>query len=156
MGINGDWHQKWRASIVTGIKSASSASKVTGIKRDWHQKCFMGMNSDRHQCDRHQCVRHQSAGINSRWFVSNQCSVSFGSIITKVRKRHLALFKQNLYEKYTQKFQNCNFLEKPCINILVTYHFGKLITCPIHWYIQNPAHSKIKYYFPWPEPCSPW
>ena len=85
--------------------------------------------------------------------VSNQCSVSFGSIITKVRKRHLALFKQNLYEKYTQKFQNCNFLEKPCINILVTYHFGKLITCPIHWYIQNPAHSKIKYYFASPEPC---
>ena len=86
--------------------------------------------------------------------VSNQCSVSFGSIITKVRKRHLALFKQNLYEKYTQKFQNCNFLEKPCINILVTYHFGKLIICPIHWFIQNPAHSKIKYYFASPEPWS--
>ena len=87
--------------------------------------------------------------------VSNQRSVSFGSIITKVRKRHLALFKQNLYEKYTQKFQNCNFLEKPCINILVTYHFGKLIICPIHWFIQNPAHSKIKYYFASPEPCVP-
>ena len=85
--------------------------------------------------------------------VSNQCSVSFGSIITKVRKRHLALFKQNLYEKYTQKSKKCNFHKKMCMNILVTYHFGKLITCPIHWYIQNPAYLKIEYGFCLRVPC---
>ena len=80
------------------------------------------------------------------------------SISSTVQKRHLALFMQNLYEKYTQKSKKCNFLKKMRMNILVTYHFGKLITCPIHWYIQNPAYLKFRFGFnsrvAWQQKCN--
>ena len=55
------------------------------------------------------------------------------------RKRHLAFFVQILYGKIKKS--------KPCMNILMPYHFGQLMTCTKSWHIFFPGSNFIQTYF---------
>ena len=76
---------------------------------------------------------------------SNRDFLFLYSILSSVRKRHLAFLVQILYGKIKKS--------KPYMNILMPYHFGKLITCTKSWHIFFPAHIPLKPIFRSPEPC---
>ena len=55
--------------------------------------------------------------------------------------------------EYYTKIENRDLTEKPYMNILMPYHFGKLMTCTKSWHIFFPAHIPLKPIFRSPEPC---
>ena len=54
--------------------------------------------------------------------------------------------------EYYTKIENRDLTEKPCMNILMPYHFGQLMTCTKSWHIFFPAHIPLKPIFASPEP----